>query len=79
MDQSQRSGGESTGPIAVDNPWDAFAGRSIGRWTTSHPQFFFFGNCNRRLVALKVMERALTASSRACWPADRPPARRNRT
>ena len=35
MDQRNANGGESTGPVQVDNPWDAFADDSLGLWTTS--------------------------------------------
>src|SRR5262249_55206826 len=30
MDQRNATGGESTGPIPVDNPWDAFADDQLG-------------------------------------------------
>ena len=30
MDQRNATNGESTGPVAVDNPWDAFADDQLG-------------------------------------------------
>jgi hypothetical protein len=30
MDQRNANGGESTGPVPVDNPWDAFADDQLG-------------------------------------------------
>ncbi|MGH6672978.1 MAG: alpha/beta fold hydrolase [Xanthobacteraceae bacterium] len=59
MDQRNANNGESTGPIPVDNPWDAFADDQLG--VMDHlgiRQFFFFGNCIGGPFALKLMERA---------------------
>ena len=45
MDQRNAGNGESTGPVAVDNPWDAFADDQLG--VMDHlgiRQFLFFGN-----------------------------------
>jgi pimeloyl-ACP methyl ester carboxylesterase len=59
MDQRNASNGESTGPVAVDNPWDAFADDQLG--VMDHlgiRQFFFFGNCIGGPFGLKLMERA---------------------
>jgi pimeloyl-ACP methyl ester carboxylesterase len=59
MDQRNASNGYSTGPIAVDNPWDAFADDQLG--VMDHlgiRQFFFFGNCIGGPFAMKLMERA---------------------
>jgi pimeloyl-ACP methyl ester carboxylesterase len=59
MDQRNANSGESTGPVAVDNPWDAFADDQLG--VIDHlgiNQFFFFGNCIGGPFALKLMERA---------------------
>ena len=59
MDQRNASGGESTGPIPVDNPWDAFADDQLGLMDhLGIRQFFFFGNCIGGSFALKLMERA---------------------
>jgi pimeloyl-ACP methyl ester carboxylesterase len=59
MDQRNATGGESTGPVPVDNPWDAFADDQLG--LVDHlgiRQFVFFGNCIGGSFALKLMERA---------------------
>jgi pimeloyl-ACP methyl ester carboxylesterase len=59
MDQRNSTGGESTGPIPVDDPWGAFADDQLG--VMDHlgiRQFFFFGNCIGGPFALKLMERA---------------------
>src|SRR5215469_1108552 len=53
MDQRNATNGESTGPVPVDNPWDAFADDQLGI-----RQFFFFGNCIGGPFAMKLMERA---------------------
>jgi pimeloyl-ACP methyl ester carboxylesterase len=59
MDQRNAVGGESTGPIPVDDPWGAFAEDQLG--VMDHlgiRQFLFFGNCIGGPFALKLMERA---------------------
>ena len=59
MDQRNATNGESTGPVPVDKPWDAFADDQLG--VMDHlgiRQFFFFGNCIGGPFALKLMERA---------------------
>ena len=59
MDQRNATGGGSTGPIPVDNPWDAFADDQLGLMDhLGIRQFFFFGNCIGGSYALKLMERA---------------------
>jgi pimeloyl-ACP methyl ester carboxylesterase len=59
MDQRNATDGESTGPIPVDNPWDAFADDQLGLMDhLGIRQFFFFGNCIGGSFALKLMERA---------------------
>src|SRR5204863_2990644 len=59
MDQRNATGGESTGPIPVDNPWDAFADDQLGLMDhLGIRQFSFFGNCIGGSFALKLMERA---------------------
>jgi pimeloyl-ACP methyl ester carboxylesterase len=59
MDQRNATGGESTGPIPVDAPWDAFADDQLGLMDhLGIRQFFFFGNCIGGSFALKLMERA---------------------
>ena len=59
MDQRNATGGESTGPVALDDPWGAFADDQLG--VMDHlgiRQFFFFGNCIGGPFAMKLMERA---------------------
>ncbi len=59
MDQRNAAGGESTGPIPVDNPWDAFADDQLGLMThLGIDKFFYFGNCIGGGFGLKLMERA---------------------
>ena len=67
MDQRNATGGESTGPIPVDNPWDAFADDQLGLMDPSASASSPFGNCIGGSFALKLMERARPArSSRPC-------------
>jgi pimeloyl-ACP methyl ester carboxylesterase len=59
MDQRNATGGESTGPIPLNDPRGAFADDQLG--LLDHlgvRQFFFFGNCIGGSFALKLMERA---------------------
>jgi pimeloyl-ACP methyl ester carboxylesterase len=59
MDQRNATGGESTGPVPVDDPWSAFADDQLG--VMDHlgiNRFFFFGNCIGGPFAMKLMERA---------------------
>ncbi len=59
MDQRNATNGESTGPVPVANPWDAFADDQLG--VMDHlgiRQFVFFGNCIGGPFAMKLMERA---------------------
>ena len=59
MDQRNATGGESSGPVPVDDPWGAFAGDQLG--VMDHlgiDKFFFFGNCIGGPFAMKLMERA---------------------
>src|SRR5229473_892954 len=59
MDQRNASGGESTGPIPVDDPWGAFADDQLGLMDhLGIRQFFFFGNCIGGSFALTLLERA---------------------
>jgi pimeloyl-ACP methyl ester carboxylesterase len=59
MDQRNATGGGSTGPIPVDDPWGAFADDQLGLMDhLGARQFFFFGNCIGGSFALKLMERA---------------------
>jgi pimeloyl-ACP methyl ester carboxylesterase len=59
MDQRNATNGYSTGPVPVDNPWDAFADDQLG--VMDHlgiRQFFFFGNCIGGPFGMKLLERA---------------------
>src|ERR1700726_3487143 len=59
MDQRNATNGDSTGPVSVDNPWDAFADDQLG--VMDHlgiRQFFFFGNCIGGPFSRKLRERA---------------------
>ena len=59
MDQRNATNGDSTGPVPVDNPWDAFADDQLG--VMDHlgiSQFLFFGNCIGGPFGMKLMERA---------------------
>jgi len=59
MDQRNATGGESTGPVPVDDPWGAFADDQLG--VMDHlgiRQFLFFGNCIGGPFAMKLIERA---------------------
>ena len=59
MDQRNATGGESTGPVAVDDPWGAFAEDQLGLMDhLGIRQFFFFGNCIGGPFAMELMERA---------------------
>jgi pimeloyl-ACP methyl ester carboxylesterase len=59
MDQRNATGGESTGPVPVNDPWGAFADDQLGLMDhLGIRQFFFFGNCIGGPFALKLMERA---------------------
>lgn len=59
MDQRNANGGESTGPIAVDDPWGAFADDQLGLMDhLGIQQFFYMGYCIGGCFAFKLMERA---------------------
>jgi pimeloyl-ACP methyl ester carboxylesterase len=59
MDQRNATGGESTGPVPVADPWGAFADDQLGLMDhLGIRQFLFFGNCIGGPFALKLMERA---------------------
>ena len=59
MDQRNANGGESTGPIPVDDPWGAFADDQLGLMDhLGIRDFCFIGYCIGGPFALKLMERA---------------------
>jgi pimeloyl-ACP methyl ester carboxylesterase len=46
MDQRNANGGESTGPVPVDSPWDAFADDQLGLMDhLGIREFFYIGYC----------------------------------
>ena len=54
-----RTVASSTGPVPVDDPWDAFADDQLGLMDhLGIRQFFFMGYCIGGCFALKLMERA---------------------
>src|SRR5882672_1558391 len=56
MDQRNASGGESTGPIPVDDPWGAFADDQLGLMDhLGIRQFFYMGYCIGGPFVLKLM------------------------
>lgn len=59
MDQRNANGGESNGPVQVDNPWDAFADDQLGLMDhLGIREFFFMGYCIGGCFAGKLMQRA---------------------
>jgi pimeloyl-ACP methyl ester carboxylesterase len=59
MDQRNANGGESSGPIQIDDPWGAFADDQLGLMDhLGIQEFFFIGYCIGGPFALKLMERA---------------------
>ncbi len=71
MDQRNANGGESSGPIPVDDPWGAFADDQLGLMDhLGIQEFFFIGYCIGGPFALKLMERApeRVAAAVLCQP-----------
>src|SRR5215472_10050107 len=59
MDQRNATGGESTGPVAIDDPWDAFADDQLGLMDhLGIREFFYMGYCIGGPFGLKLIERA---------------------
>ncbi|HEY7465700.1 MAG TPA: alpha/beta hydrolase [Dehalococcoidia bacterium] len=59
MDQRNANGGESTGPVQVEDPWDAFAADQLGLMDhLGIREFFFLGCCIGGPFVLKMMEKA---------------------
>lgn len=59
MDQRNATDGLSTGPVAVEAPWDAFADDQLG--VMGHlgiDRFAYFGNCIGGPFGLKLLQRA---------------------
>ena len=71
MDQRNASGGESSGPVDVDDPWGALADDQLG--VMDHlgiDKFMFIGYCIGGPFALKLIERApdRVAAAVLCQP-----------
>src|SRR6202049_3382529 len=59
MDQRNANGGESTGPVQIDNPWDAFADDQLGLMDhLGIREFFYMGYCIGGCFAGKLLQRA---------------------
>ncbi|HTK35070.1 MAG TPA: alpha/beta fold hydrolase [Caulobacteraceae bacterium] len=59
MDLRNANGSGSTGPVAVDDPWGAFADDQLGLMDhLGIRRFMYFGNCIGGPFGLKLMERA---------------------
>jgi len=59
MDQRNANGGESTGPVAVDDPWGAFADDQLGLMDhLGIKEFVYMGYCIGGCFAGKLIERA---------------------
>ena len=59
MDQRNANGGESTGPVPVENAWDAFADDQLGLMDhLGIRDFLFMGYCIGGCFAGKLLERA---------------------
>ena len=59
MDQRNANGGQSTGPVQVEDPWGAFADDQLGLMDhLGIQEFLFMGYCIGGPFALKLIERA---------------------
>ena len=59
MDQRNAIGGESTGPVQVNDPWGAFADDQLGLMDhLGIQEFFFMGYCIGGPFAMTLIERA---------------------
>ena len=59
MDQRNANGGESTGPVPIDDPWNAFADDQLGLMDhLGIREFFYMGYCIGGCFAGKLLERA---------------------
>jgi pimeloyl-ACP methyl ester carboxylesterase len=59
MDQRNANGGESSGPVPVENAWDAFADDQLGLMDhLGIREFFYMGYCIGGCFAGKLLERA---------------------
>jgi len=59
MDQRNANGGESTGPVPIENAWDAFADDQLGLMDhLGIREFLFMGYCIGGCFAGKLLQRA---------------------
>ncbi len=59
MDQRNANGGQSTGPVQVENPWDAFADDQLGLMDhLGIREFGFVGFCIGGPFAMRLIQRA---------------------
>ena len=59
MDQRNAIGGESSGPVQIDDPWDAFADDQLGLMDhLGIREFLFMGYCIGGPFAMRLMKRA---------------------
>ena len=81
MDQRNANGGESTGPIPVDDPWGAFADDQLGLMDhLGIREFFFMGYCIGGSFAPQADGAGpASASSPACSASRSGTGRRTRT
>ena len=71
MDQRNAIGGESTGPVQVEDPWGAFADDQLGLMDhLGIQEFLFIGYCIGGPFAMKLIERApeRVAAAVLCQP-----------
>ena len=71
MDQRNANGGESSGPVAVADPWGAFADDQLGLMDhLGIDRFLFMGYCIGGPFAMKLIERApeRVAAAVLCQP-----------
>ena len=71
MDQRNAVGGQSSGPVQVEDPWGAFADDQLGLMDhLGIDRFFFMGYCIGGPFALKLIERApeRVAAAVLCQP-----------
>src|SRR5205807_5046736 len=75
MDQRNATGGESTGPVPVDDPWGTFADDQLGLMDhLGIRQFFFFGNHRRPVRDETHGASGAARRRRVAEPAGRTPA-----
>ncbi len=77
MDQRNAPGGQSTGPVQVNDPWGAFADDQLGLMEhLGAPEFLFMGYCIGGPFAMKLIERApqRVLAAVLCQPVGHAPA-----